>query len=268
MNDQCFRFYTSYDMTRNIQYGRNITDGEMPFIAFIHSKLRNKPKLNFYCSGTILNNWWILTAGHCIYKQSQGYYDEIRVYPGVHDVSHLPDKYSRSLLAFVHPDYQFEYSISHDLGLIKLYKPLHLLMSDSSNGVVGYRKLNAVCLPPEGIRHDSRELAVIGGYGSIGPNEMLKSWPRMGWTVIKKHDEFVNDDNENLIITDNKAINSSIGCAGDSGGPLVQYVKGRAVLIGIFKGYYGTDSDSMCLDSLSSPGVYSRYTPIHLDSYL
>ena len=42
--------------------GRNATDGEVPFQV----ALRHKTSNGFACGGVILNEHWVLTAGHCI----------------------------------------------------------------------------------------------------------------------------------------------------------------------------------------------------------
>ena len=45
--------------------GKTAAEGKFPYVVQIHRRL-GEEKVEFKCGGTIIDEHWILTAGHCL----------------------------------------------------------------------------------------------------------------------------------------------------------------------------------------------------------
>ncbi|XP_054161242.1 transmembrane protease serine 11D-like [Oppia nitens] len=119
-------------------------------------------------------------------------------------------------------------SAVNDLALINVKIPMNF----SANNGYYYRQINGICLPTIDHNNTDYEYAVIAGFGRTEGNG-LKSELQIGWLRINPMDTQNNDPNLIYAVTYLKQSNGSLICYGDTGGPLIQYVRGRAVLIGV-----------------------------------
>ncbi|XP_054162844.1 venom peptide isomerase heavy chain-like [Oppia nitens] len=234
MNDRCFEWHTSRDlMSSSIVNGREAKRAEFPYIVYIERWDRKdtngkiEEKKMGHCTGSVINENWILTAAHC-FKSYQIICNDVcfyKVYAGIIDITQPGIDYGHQLI-ILHPNYTYHNFLhfEYDIALIKVKTP----MSFSANSGY-YRQINSICLPPIDYYNTGNEYAVIAGFGKINGaynvNRLM-----MGWNRIPPQ------QSNSLTIVVNTQYPYPGGayiCFGDSGGPLIQYINGRAVLIGV-----------------------------------
>jgi secreted trypsin-like serine protease len=107
---------TAHPETRIIG-GQDAFAGQFPYAAAIHVQTSDS---KFFCGGTILNQQWILTSGHCVYNAVLFTIQLGSNYLNTSDPN-------RETLAtsdwVVHPDFNPD-TIENDIGLIKLRMPI------------------------------------------------------------------------------------------------------------------------------------------------
>nr|BAR45590.1 complement factor B-1 [Hasarius adansoni] len=199
-----------------------------------HDKL-NPLDTELQCGGSIINNYFILTAAHCMYhregkKRSK---KDIIVKLGLTDVKN--ETYvqeSEVSEMFIHPDYRPAGSYDYDIALLLLDKPIEY------NPFV-----RPICLPPTELPentplYSSDEFGWATGWGhegvvSAAVNERLKSSQILKELLlpIQSKQRCTQSLLDNKVATDHftdrmfcagdgKRGNDT--CKGDSGGPLMQ----------------------------------------------
>ncbi|XP_054156007.1 uncharacterized protein LOC128954452 [Oppia nitens] len=221
MTDRCFEWHSSRDLMNtssslsSIVNGRDAKRAELPYIVYIEEWIDNE--INGRCTGTVLNQHWILTAAHCYNDCDSCLY---KIYAGIIDIRYPGIDYGINRV-IVHENN----SRVNDLALINVKIPMNF---SANNGF--YRQINGICLPTIDQNNTDYEYAVIAGFGLTAGDER-KSELQMGWIRINPIDP--NDPNVLYAVTYPEPPNGTHLCNGDSGGPLIQYTNGRAVLIGV-----------------------------------
>ncbi|XP_054155893.1 chymotrypsinogen A-like [Oppia nitens] len=259
----CFKW--SSNVTTSVQNGRLAQPGEWPWIVFIYSTyyfLGFIPTAWAYCTGVILNHYWIITAAHCIRSD---FTITVRTVQDKRDESHTygVDKW------FQYKDYPKDKNIN-DIGLLKLNS--HIGIQRSMNG--RYYTVNSICLPDRDIVNTDKELALFAGFGYIDGSVSNTGPLRTGVSMIIKTFSNISDDWGKRIMGARYPANRGPAlCKGDSGGPLIQYVSGgssvdgmgdRAVHIGVSSASYGPLPVANCHNT--DPNAYMVF--IRVSKYI
>ena len=197
-----------------------------PFTVYLTTK-------DSICSGVILNETTILTAGHCLFAQ-----DDIRVYAGVVNKSNL----TRPLaIAAMHlsPGYD-NVRLTEDIAIIKVAKPL--VFNETVHAVTPYY---------HPIDEVGRE-AFVTGWGVQLDGKLTRNVRTLRVRVYENEAcerKYGGDYDESRHIC--AGAQEQDFCVGDSGGPLVMYMRKKPYLIGVVS-YTGPQ----CSDS--RPSVYTK----------
>ncbi|XP_015786791.1 trypsin-1 [Tetranychus urticae] len=205
---------------------------------------------NVFCGGTLINNRYIITAGHCFTEILDR--STIRIILGAHDLTKMENvTVYKADKVIVHEKY--EPNSSHqrfDIALIKLNK--NVTFTD---------KIGPICLPPRNMRQSFDSLK-ISGWGSLG--EGLETSTRLMEVVVKERPLAVC---QKLLGSERVTVNHICAgdskydsCSGDSGGPLMTKIRGRVYLVGIVS--WGIE----CAHK-NYPGVYTRVSSYGLWIY-
>ncbi|GIX67754.1 serine protease 42, partial [Caerostris extrusa] len=172
--------------------GSDTYEGEFPWTVSIRLLTTH------YCGGVIINEWWVLTAAHCVKRYSSRYF---RVRVGEKDVSvdGFRTEYDIHVDEIViHPEFGQPRRYSNDLALLKLKRPM----------VFNYYT-QPICLPNPYTNLDGRTATVVG-------------WGWMNEIDKKKIRETAESDE-----------GGRDACQGDSGGPLIMVEDNHFSIIGI-----------------------------------
>ncbi|KAH8373706.1 hypothetical protein KR200_002852 [Drosophila serrata] len=204
----------------------------------------------FYCSGSLINDLYVLTAGHCV----EGVPPELLTLRFLeHNRSHpnedvvIIQRYVTKVK--VHELYNPR-SFDNDIAILRLERPI-----DMEN-----RRIRPICLPIQGHSFD-HELAVVTGWGAQKEGGSASDTLREVQVVVIPQSECRNHTTYKPgQITDNMMCAGYISeggkdaCGGDSGGPLqttFDEQPGQYQLAGIVSWGAGCARPK-------SPGVYTR----------
>lgn len=234
-----------------IQAGKRIVGGRIadansyPWHASF-SQLGNLPKIirkfvpealkigYHSCGGTILNNRWILTAGHCIY---QGQLFTNYVGYGSNDLVNIfEDGRFKVKRYIIHPGFEPEQA-KNDIALVEL-----------ENDIVFNEHVQPACLEREEAKNYAGNNLLITGYGfttqmkqDTKHHNQTQNKPSRYLKEADYKDVSNEEDSERCKI--NKGIicvdavkQPDSGCFGDSGSPMHVVENGKATVIGLTSG--------------------------------
>ncbi|XP_050721230.1 ovochymase-2-like isoform X1 [Eriocheir sinensis] len=221
--------------------GEETTLHEYPWQVALVSKSGNRP----YCGGSIISNQWILTAAHCVDRNTVSDTD---IVIGEHDWSTSSDTSAterKSLSqAIRHPSYSSQ-ALDNDIALLQLAEPITF---PSNN------KIAPVCLATPDNLYEAVQ-ATITGWGTLksGGSQPYKlnevTVPTMTNAACKATGYDDDEITANMICA-GVSEGGKDSCQGDSGGPMVTG-SGSMQQIGVVSWGYG------CADQ-RYPGVYTR----------
>ncbi|XP_068099351.1 chymotrypsin-like elastase family member 2A [Hyperolius riggenbachi] len=163
------------------------------------------------CGALLLNENWVLTAGHCINS-----YNTYRVMLGKHDFQLWEDGQTTiSVVKLInHPNWDPNFlSGGHDISLLKLAEPVQF--SDI---------IQPACLPPAGAILQHNTACYVTGWGNLQTSGPAPNQLQQGLLMVVDHttcsqgDWWGNLVEPNMVCAGGDGIISS--CMGDSGGPL------------------------------------------------
>ena len=223
-------------------YRRNATQGDIPWVVAVIPFWGYRPGT---CTGSILNERWILTAAHCVRNN----HTSLRVYHGPTPTVSVRLGYEVKQIKVHHLfNWGDPLGICHDIALLELKTP-----------IVFGPDVCSVCLPPPMHEHGEKETALFAGYGPYDVMGMPYKTLQTGWVSFNSSHIYNNpfDYSQKPFPRFYRYFWSWFGysakpvgmficlwrtppdsgyfiCQGDSGGPLVQFdSEGRAVQIGI-----------------------------------
>uniref|UniRef100_A0A182Q9G5 Peptidase S1 domain-containing protein n=1 Tax=Anopheles farauti TaxID=69004 RepID=A0A182Q9G5_9DIPT len=195
---------------------------EFPYQVSMQWNFNNGSRPRHFCSGSILNRKWILTAAHCKEQHSSDGWCEI-----VAGVNNIADEEAgaqrRNVSRFEqHPDYSAG-MIKNDIGVILLSKAFNL-----------NRNIKEITLAqPDAVFQQTH--GKFAGWGSISktmvnvfPDELMKIQ-----ISLRNRDkcQAMGSVDESQICAG--GYRNVTGCTADSGGPLTVTVAGEQVQIGV-----------------------------------
>ncbi|KAJ9579980.1 hypothetical protein L9F63_004363 [Diploptera punctata] len=198
-----------------------------------------------HCGGSIINDKYVLTAGHCIKWTRK---NRLTVIMGMHDRIAMEKgtvKTSEIDKTIVHENFRSNYlHDTNDIGLIKLKKPIQY--TDS---------IKPVCLPDPASDYTNLT-GMITGWGRTAQNGKPSRYLRnAGVKIIPQ--EACKNTTVGEKITDTMLCAYEFGtdaCQGDSGGPLLyEKLPGKVEQIGVVSWGIGCAEPGI-------PGVYTKMT--------
>lgn len=258
-----FKYHPNYNLLPNdicgpistnsrITNGKKTDIGEFPWMALI--AYNSDGGIDFRCGGTLISEWFVLTAAHCISNTTIA---GVRL--GEHDIDNKEDcspdgKYCAPptqdyfiMKTIIHPEYNAR-TFANDIALVVLSTPANLSLTN----------VKPICLP-FGDSDLSGRFATVSGWGVTEDGYKSAQLLKVSMPVLPiSHCQSIYQNfapiNEKQICAGGYKGRDS--CGGDSGGPLsyVGSVEGtiRYMQFGIVSygpRHCGTDG---------KPGIYTR----------
>ncbi|XP_059173699.1 transmembrane protease serine 13-like [Physella acuta] len=210
---------TLVDQSRAIVRGEEAPENAWPWYVYLLTHVSEGTAM---CGGSILTEWWILTAGHCMISRNS----TIMVYFGLTDKTQLdtakPIKAEKRFTKL----YIEDGVVYNDIMLLKLESPI--TFSDA---------IRPVCLPEEDMSKSKNCFSI--GFGATAPvGEIskklmqIKSNP-MDYKLCRFFLRYIAmlNHTENLICSDVERGQGT--CFGDSGGPMNCKANSRYFIVGV-----------------------------------
>ncbi|XP_055936212.1 serine protease 33-like isoform X2 [Argiope bruennichi] len=223
--------------------GADTYDGEFPWAVSVRLLTTH------YCGGAVINEYWVLTAAHCVKRYSARYF---RVRMAEDDISvdrFRPDIDIHVAEVSIHPDFGRPRRYSNDLALLKLKRPL-----------VFDAYTQPICLPDPDQDLEGRNATAVG-WGWMNEIENAKAKrlqkvqvPILNNTICEKwyaevYSSYVRIYNYQICAGYKEG--GKDACQGDSGGPLVMKDGDHFSIIGVVSAGVGCAREHL-------PGIYSR----------
>ncbi|KAK6627835.1 hypothetical protein RUM44_010314 [Polyplax serrata] len=203
----------------------------------------------FFCGGTLINDRYVTTAAHCIYRKegdSNWVTTEVKVILSEHNrvaVNDTINEERRVVKALIHPKFSAS-TLDSDIALLKLDKPVRFR-----------QEVRPACLPPTNKKFHG-EWATVVGWGTTQEGGSPAITLRETVVPIMSNQQCTSAGYRALKITDNMMCAGGYrgrdSCQGDSGGPLLLTTpQGQMFTAGIVSWGEGCGRPN-------KPGVYTR----------
>ena len=151
-------------------YRRNSTQGEIPWAVLVFNLAQFS-----VCTGSILNERWVLTAAHCLLHTKARH---VEIYLGTKPALFNGPSYKvkQIKLPYLYRN-DPTMGVSYDIALLELSKP-----------IVFGPDVCSVCLPPLMYEHGEKETALFSGYGIYDKGGILQS----GWVSFNRSHMYDN----------------------------------------------------------------------------
>ncbi|XP_037032043.1 trypsin-1 isoform X2 [Bradysia coprophila] len=247
-DSKCINFPLSYRSSRVVG-GTNAEESEFPFIVSLTRRGGH------FCGATIVNDQWLLTAGHCVCNGLNRFMkpNQIKSVIGLHTMSSFKDNaiessaFEMNIRTIVtHPDYRCE-SVKDDIALLRLHKTI--IFTDV---------VKPACILSSENNYEG-DVAVVSGWGwtmedqSTGdPANILQKASVNVWKNSDCQKSF-REKGSDIILTENQICAGHVSggidsCWADSGGPLITP---NHSLIGVVSTGVGCGRPGL-------PGIYTR----------
>ncbi|XP_025986033.1 chymotrypsin-2 [Solenopsis invicta] len=195
--------------------GEDAKKGEIPYQV----SLQEKDSSFHFCGGSILNDYYVITAAHCV----DGMFPRsIQVVAGIINLSDIKKSIHNVVKIVMHPKYNEFDSYVNDIALIKVKTPF-------KNSTT----VKPVPLPSKNYVVKANDVAVVSGWGSKKVNGPTTTKLQRVNVLITDHKKCksiyrkVRYDVYSTQICANDPTFEKGSCQGDSGGPLT--VRGKLV---------------------------------------
>ncbi|RWS26215.1 trypsin-1-like protein [Leptotrombidium deliense] len=230
-SEQCSCGIQGTGRSGRIILGDVVPDGKYPWMTQV--KIQTANGRRSFCSGSIINNHYILTAAHCVY-------DAVSVYVA-YGSNKKPTSgvYNHVNKIIVHQN--FDRSLGHnDIALLKLKNPIKFTW-----------KIKPICLPPANA--DQSGSLTVAGWGLTETGSTSKIL--LEASISELDQDSCKRAHAEVSTSQFCAGGSNKGaCRGDSGSPLMKiYDDGKTIVVGIVS--YG---DPLCISLRET--VYTKVT--------
>ncbi|WP_070967789.1 S1 family peptidase [Vibrio sonorensis] len=274
---------SSSNASPRIISGKPVEKNEWPFLVALVKK--GQPAFEGqFCGGTIIDEWRILTAAHCVHGINP---EDLEVVVGVNDLSKETTQGTRYGVDNIINEDFFDYSAKdYDMAIVELSRKL--IGSD-------FQPVSLARNLPRGGTEDGAPL-LIAGWGATDAENALQSSP------FKLHQAELNLMSQSecrsfvssnpligALIRDSnlcaKAVDSQNACQGDSGGPLVRKDTGEQIGVlswtladckslsvysdvSYFNAWIRSVQNGLSQTSIKYLGVTSESNPTHTLTYV
>ncbi|XP_065127963.2 coagulation factor IXa [Paramisgurnus dabryanus] len=227
----------SHQKTR-IAGGNPASPGEIPWQVALVARSTQE----VFCGGSILSEFWVITAAHCLVGQKNGSFF-IRV--GEHDINKIENtEQNLNVSRYIsHPRYVSKLSLyNHDIALLRLRTPIRF-----------NQMVRPICLGPMSFTNfvlQSGSLALVSGWGRLryqGRTSAVLQKVELPYVDRTVCMESSSDPITHFMFCSGYSDTPKDACQGDSGGPHAMRYHNTWFLTGIVswgeecakKGKYG-----------------------------
>ncbi|XP_014863118.1 PREDICTED: brain-specific serine protease 4-like [Poecilia mexicana] len=243
---QCSAALMGAAVRSSIIGGGDAPKGRWPGLVYLDITT-DSGKRKWHCSGSILNQKWVMTAGRCWDDELRTRWDRTGVWVGTYELGMPSERYMDVDIVDRLPEFRVAGNgFVNDIALIRLKYPLEFS-----------KTVAPVILPKEDEIFDSSSECWIAGWGSIGkvPLPQTKAVQEVQISILPRKDckaAYPTMTDTMLCAGDPKGIKNP--CDGDYGDPLMCRTARGFVQVGIMS--YGSPK------GCEVPGVPSIYTQV------
>ncbi|XP_017294335.1 tryptase-2 isoform X2 [Kryptolebias marmoratus] len=235
------------DLRSSIIGGSDAVKGRWPWMVHLNISTDDGQE-KWRCGGTILNNYWVLTAGRCWDDRLISRWNRVGVWIGAHELQRPSERYMKVETVMRHTEYQTQSNgYINDIALVKVKKEIK------------FSKLVApVSLPSADDTFDSSSECWMTGWGQVGKNRPLPDpeiLQQVQIQILPQSDcKATYSDMKDTMVCAGDRAGGKDACNGDYGDPLVCRTASGFVQVGIMS--FGSP------DGCGNPGRPSVYTRV------
>lgn len=198
-----------------------------------------------HCGGTIINEYWVLSAAHCFRDATKGM---VTVRTGDYDHNRV-DKYEQEFsvdLLVPHELYNINLDYDYDIALLKV-RPVN------GRGIIFNEYVQPACLPEDTVAYTPGTMCLVSGWGAHEQDSQSDMLLSARVPLVDDHTcnrLYKGEITQNMVCAGHLAGGGDT-CTGDSGGPLICKVDGKYTIMGV-------TSFGLGCGEANAPGVYAR----------